>query len=245
MAEKAKRPSLTSLVGQMVVPGDIIMNLPTDGQEVRLGGGLRQVGDHVISTRAGIVRHYQPGKYWIEGSQKRYVPAVEDSVIGIVSNRHGESFEVDIGAAAKAALPMLNFEGASRRNRPNIKVGQLVYARVETVHREVDPELSCVDTYGKSSGFGALNGGYMFNVTTGLARALLTVPTAPVLAALGKTLSYEIAVGINGRVWVNSTNVTTTILVSNAILNSEFLTSDQAEFMVQKLLERLKQTADA
>eukprot|EP00854_Cymbomonas_tetramitiformis_P015856 gene15856-18805_t len=123
MTEKAKRPSLTSLVGQMVVPGDNIMNLPTDGQAC--------------------------DKLEITSSQR--VPASCDTI--------NQSFEVDIGAAAKATLPMLNFEGASRRNRPNIKasipcslghtVGQLVYARVETVHREVDPELSCVDNYGK------------------------------------------------------------------------------------------------
>lgn len=32
---------------------------------------------------------------------------------------------------------------------------------------------------------------------------LLSSPTCPVLEALGKTLSYEIAVGLNGRVWVS------------------------------------------
>jgi exosome complex component RRP40 len=31
---------------------------------------------------------------------------------------------------------------------------------------------------------------------------LLSSPTCPVLEALGKKLSFEIAVGLNGRVWV-------------------------------------------
>jgi exosome complex RNA-binding protein Rrp4 len=30
----------------------------------------------------------------------------------------------------------------------------------------------------------------------------LSSPTCPVLEALGKKLSFEIAVGLNGRVWV-------------------------------------------
>lgn len=31
---------------------------------------------------------------------------------------------------------------------------------------------------------------------------LLSSPTCPVLDALGKKLSFEIAIGLNGRVWV-------------------------------------------
>jgi exosome complex component RRP40 len=67
---------------------------------------------------------------------------------------------------------------------------------------------------------------------------LLSKPTSPVLEALGKSLSFEIAVGMNGRVWVNAATTATTILVSNAILNSEFLTAAQQHIMVQKLLQK-------
>lgn len=83
---------------------------------------------------------------------------------------------------------------------------------------------------GKAAEFGALKDGYMFECTTGLSRMygfyfiicpclmlsvniswhqslcvvcrLLSSPTCPVLDALGKKLSFEIAVGLNGRVWV-------------------------------------------
>ena len=47
----------------------------------------------------------------------------------------------------------------------------------------------------------------MFECSTGLSRmyvvySLLSTPTCPILDTLGKKLSFEIAVGLNGRVWV-------------------------------------------
>ena len=53
----------------------------------------------------------------------RYIPAVEESVIGVVTEKYGENFAVDIGGPFTASLPVLAFEGATRRNRPNLQVG--------------------------------------------------------------------------------------------------------------------------
>ncbi|KAL6006976.1 hypothetical protein ACLOJK_032472 [Asimina triloba] len=65
-------------------------------------------------------------------------------------------------------------------------------------------------------------------------------PTCPVLEALGKKQSFEIAVGLNGRVWVNASSPHTVILVANAIMNSETLSGTQQRIMVEKLLERIQ-----
>ena len=45
--------------------------------------------------------------------------------------------------------------GATRRNRPNLQPGDLVYARVLTASRDLEPTLSCVDASGKVCGFQA------------------------------------------------------------------------------------------
>ena len=79
----------------------------------------------------------------------RYIPAVGDSVVGRVLERHSENFAVDIGGPFPAVLNVLAFEGATRRNRPKLVEGDLVYARVVLAHRDVDTELSCVDVSGK------------------------------------------------------------------------------------------------
>jgi exosome complex RNA-binding protein Rrp4 len=46
---------------------------------------------------------------------------------------------------------------------------------------------------------------------------------------------YEVAIGINGCIWIKGCNVTETIVVRNAILNSEVLNDIQIDSMVDKL----------
>ncbi len=50
------------------------------------------------------------------------MPVVEDMVLGVVLEKHSETVKVDLGSASAAVLPMLAFEGASRKNRPNLNV---------------------------------------------------------------------------------------------------------------------------
>ncbi len=159
-------------------------------------------------------------------------------MIGIVTARQAESYTVDIGSAFEASLPFDQFEGATKRNKPAWDVGDLVYARVSLANRDMDPELSCVNTRGKSGGFGGLTGGFMFRCTIGLARTLLA-KNCVVVKSLGKALAYEMAVGMNGRVWVRTATPRTTIQVCTALQNSEYLTDTEMVSMVAAL--RLKE----
>lgn len=43
-------------------------------------------------------------------------------MIGIITQKLGEGFRVDIGSAHHASLDGLAFEGATKRNKPNLKV---------------------------------------------------------------------------------------------------------------------------
>mmetsp|Transcript_6611 Transcript_6611/g.15904 ORF Transcript_6611/g.15904 Transcript_6611/m.15904 type:complete len:233 (+) Transcript_6611:165-863(+) len=228
--------SLDSAVGQVVFPGDPVVQIPLN-EQLRVGTGLQQRGEEIISNKAGLVCRTSTGKFWLQVVQKRYVPAVDDLVIGIITERHGESFNVDVRAAFPATLPMLSFEGATRRNRPNLQVGDVVYCRVETAHRDIEPTLSCVDRSGKASGLGQLKGGYLFSCNSFLARRLLARPVSAVLEELGGALKFELAVGMNGQVWVDSEAPEVTILVSNAILESELKSDSEARAMVRKLLK--------
>ncbi|CAL9190244.1 unnamed protein product [Musa hybrid cultivar] len=231
----------TSLVDRTVVPGDTVLDLTAmANQTIKLGAGLRQDCDTISVMKAGKLRLSKPNKYWVESSHKRYVPCVEDTVLGIVVDCKPDNFLVDIKAPTLAFLPVLAFEGGTRRNIPKFEIGTLLYVRVVKANNSMNPELSCVDETGKASEFGQLKDGYMFETSTGLSRMLLSSPTCPVLEALGKTLSYEIAVGLNGRVWVNASSPSTVILVSNAIMNSESLSGVQQKIMVEKLIQRLQ-----
>lgn len=46
----------------------------------------------------------------------------EEKVIGIITNRGSDSYKVDIGGAIPASLPSLSFEGATKKNKPNLQV---------------------------------------------------------------------------------------------------------------------------
>lgn len=46
-------------------------------------------------------------------------------MVGVVTGRSGEGWRVDIGGAHAATLDGYAFEGASKRNKPNLKVNCL------------------------------------------------------------------------------------------------------------------------
>jgi len=173
------------------------------------------------------------------------MPAIEDMVIGTVTEKHAESYRVDIGTVEHARLPATSFEGATRRNKPNIQVGSLIYCRIGDANKFMEPELTCISPHFKKewvtgeSIFGELVGGYCFNISIHLARKLLSEDCF-ILKKLGEKIAFEIAIGANGRVWVNSKSPTFTVIISNAILNSETMLNEEMERMVNRLVSALE-----
>ena len=89
---------LSPLVGHAVLPGDCVLSLADVAAggaagatpAVRLGPSLLQSGGEVRAIRSGTLRQTGGGKLWLETSHKRYLPAAEDAVVGIVVERHAE-----------------------------------------------------------------------------------------------------------------------------------------------------------
>ncbi|KAJ3012457.1 exosome non-catalytic core subunit rrp40 [Thoreauomyces humboldtii] len=205
-----------------VIPGDRIqlaLEQPTNAAavtKVRVGPGLHQERGDLVAVKAGVL-HQGPGnRWWIDGTQKRYVPAVGESVIGTIVAKVGEDFRVEIGSAHRATVNYMAFEGASRKNRPNLDVGSLVYCRVTVANKDMEPEVECMDASGRSAGFGELKGGFVLRCSLRMARSLLD-PKNPILVRLAEVFSFETAVGLNGRVWVNAESPAQVIAASRAI----------------------------
>lgn len=90
----------------------------------------------------------------------------------------------------------------------------------------------------QASGFGPLKDGYLIHSNTYYARRLLSMPPCPILASLEAHLKqFEIAVGLNGRVWVNSPSISRTVIACNAIQRAEFMSKAQTELLVSKLVD--------
>ncbi|XP_023329231.1 exosome complex component RRP40 [Eurytemora carolleeae] len=227
-------------IDQVVLPGDDIRDITEkDTNQVILGPGLRREGEKVLVIKPGLLKRKDPGVYWIDSHQKRYVANRADNVLGVVLSKAGDTFRVDIGTSEPASLSYLAFEGATKKNRPNVNTGDIVYAKLLVASRDMEAELVCVDSYGKKAGLGVLTGGgYMFNVPLHTVRKMLS-PDSVLLSTLGKSIQFEVAVGMNGRVWVRARTVKETICLANAIDCSEFMNNSEIEAMCSKLTDVL------
>lgn len=160
---------------------------------------------------------------------QQYVPAQGDLVIGQVHHGAADFYYVQLSPyTSNALLPVLAFEMATKKTRPQLAAGQLVYARVSLANKHMDAELECVNpATGKAEGMGPLIGGMLFTVSLGFARRLLMPKSTTeggviVLEELGKMgLGFEIATGRNGKVWVKSDSVKTILIVGRTLRETD------------------------
>ena len=153
----------------------------------------------------------------------QYIPSVGDQVIVKVQRSTQDFHNCYITPhSPPVLLPSLAFEAATKKTRPVLNQGALVYARVASTSKHTDTELECVNpTTGKADGLGPLKGGMVWDVTLGFARRMMMGKRGGVvlLEELSKTLSFEVAIGRNGKVWVNGADdIRTTIAVGRAIV---------------------------
>jgi exosome complex component RRP40 len=291
-ADRSTLTSSTSNTGRSTSSDSI----PTDTSIVpKLGTGLRydpttqQIyatcagrficsiasGSHNQQNRRKNVYHVEPHRS--SSSKRRYRPAREDRIVGIVIDRigadhtdgggGGDLYRMDINASHYGTLSNLQFEGATKRNKPILQPGQIVYARImscDDTYNLFDPILSCVngphDAGIPRKGwmthegcYGELQGGTVCHISMSLARNLLdpTCQNNVVLSELGKQkgLAFEIAIGTNGLLWLHSSLPDYTILIQNAIQNSDVLTAQQVRAMVKNLVylveKQLQQRRDS
>ncbi|THD27776.1 Exosome complex exonuclease RRP40 [Fasciola hepatica] len=164
-----------------------------------------------------------------------------DRVVGVVTRKAGEYYMVDIGCSSSASLGYLSFEGASKKNRPDLNIGDVVYAMVTQADRDLEVELSCVDESGRASGMGILGrhepgtvgnaggmaGGVMLHCTPELVRRLGNPEQFPLLNLLAKSFPFEVCLGANGRIWLTARSPRETMLLANVISLADHIPADQ------------------
>jgi exosome complex component RRP40 len=212
----------------VVLPGDHIARdaLPTPTgkkKTLTLGPGLQHLPPNTITTTiaGALTTDNRKNAAWIDSNSGRYLPTAGDLVIATVQNAGGETFNCTLTPnTPHATLPVLAFEGATRKTRPVLVPNSLVYARVVNAGKESSPELTCVDqTTGNSEGLGPLKGGTLFKISLGMARRLLLKSKGEItiLDHIGTKVGFEITVGRNGLVHVDGGNVKTILAVGRAL----------------------------
>lgn len=192
----------------VIIPGDHIQR---NEVKTTIGPGFyrQPITDNVIPVSAGII-HDKINKQgsnrllYVDSGSKRYIPQVNDFVIGIVTGVIGEAYKVLLQSfSSSVLLSMMAFPNANKKNRPNFKNGQAVYARVTKAMSEIESEIECMDSAGKEGGFGALSEtGLIFEVNLHYARDLLFNHNSAILEKLSSKCKFEIAIGINGKIWI-------------------------------------------
>ncbi|KAG5982435.1 hypothetical protein E4U55_001883 [Claviceps digitariae] len=217
-----------------VLPGDHLdANLiPSHPKKpLRLGPGLRHVPpNHILPTLAGqFVTDWSKNAVRVETCHGRYIPRPKELVIGTVQKSAADVYYVFLSDhTAPALLPQLAFESATKKTRPILAPGALVYARVSMANKHMDAEIECVNpSTGKADGLGPLTGGMLFHISLGMARRLMMPDSVQdgkvvVLGELGALgLQFETATGRNGRFWVDSESARTVIAVGRAVQETD------------------------
>ena len=244
-------------MASILLPGERLGQdrLPTQSRSSKsltIGPGLRFVHPSAIeAANAGTSwTDDRRNSVWIENNGRgRYSPAVGDQVIATVHHASMEQYHCTLAPRApQATLGYLAFEGVTRKTRPILPAGSIVYARVSQAHKYFDPELECLQpSTGKAGGFGELKDGMLFDISLGMARRLLMSRPkvdgrVSVLEDLGERgLRFEVAVGRNGKIWVNSDSNQTTIAIGRVLQEADnnTLTADEQEKMVKHVLRSI------
>ncbi|XP_068633583.1 exosome complex component RRP40 [Battus philenor] len=223
-------------IGEVVLPGDYCDEIFSVGKKskVIIGPGLHKEVDRVYITKAGVLKKKNPNTYWVDNYQKRYIPARGENVIGVVVQKAGDIFRVDVGSSMTAALSYLSFEGATKKNRPDVQIGDVVYAKMLVACKDMEPELVCVDSNGKKGRMGILSGGFVFKCSLNLVRKILN-PNCPLLDSLKNEWPFEIAAGMNGCIWIKANTMRETIAVGNAILGAEYSSDEEIKAMCSNI----------
>ncbi|KHN98747.1 uncharacterized protein MAM_03209 [Metarhizium album ARSEF 1941] len=237
-----------------VLPGDRISPdlVPSHPKKpLRLGPGLRHVPPNdLVPTLAGqFVADRTKNAIRVENSHGRYIPRVGELVIGTVQKSAADVYYVHLSDyTAPVLLPQLSFESATKKTRPVLAPGALVYARVTMANKHMDAELECVSSStGRSDGLGPLVGGMVFDISLGMARRLMMpkslhggrIVALEELGALG--LKFDTATGRNGRFWVDSENTKTIVAVGRAIQETDEkrLGVEDQKKLVRKIIKDL------
>ena len=111
----------------------------------------------------------------------------------------------------------------------------------------MDPEIVCYNpSTGKSDGMGELKGGMVFGVSLGLARRLLMAKQrdagcVSILEDIAEKLPFEVAIGRNGSVWVNSIGTKEILLVGKALqeTDQQNLNVEEQKKLAKRLLKAI------
>lgn len=172
-----------------IFPGDTVPNntLNSFSNTALLFGDLIQLND----------------SYYICSKSKRYLPNKDDIVIGKIIYRTIDFYRIDLGYGITGFLPSDSFHLATKRNRPDLTVGEYVMAKILRVKDY--PLLQCEEGMGKIEG-------YVFDLGCYNVKRIIV---QGILEQVGQEYNFKMGLGVNGIVYVGNED----LLVVRSIVN--------------------------
>ena len=220
-----------------MLPGEELLpdELPRSKKgTLTLGPGVRHIvggseaTPNILTTTSGALKiDNKKGALWLEhATGGRYQPTVGDLVIAQIHHSSADTWHCILTPHTPLALlGQLAFEGTTKKNKPNLKAGDLVYARISKCSKWEDTEIECFNSAtGKSEGMGPLKAGCLFDVSAGFSRRLMMGSGkggVVILEEVGEKVKFEVAVGRNGKVWIDSGSVMATVTIGRLLRQTD------------------------
>ncbi|KAL8450486.1 hypothetical protein Emag_003176 [Eimeria magna] len=179
-------------------------------------------------------------------SNCRYTPRVGDLVVGVVTSKGSEYYGVNIRSSSPARLAAVGgFEGATRRNKPQLSVGSVLLLRLSHLSPLLGAEVTCCSSNcskpwtSSEKVLGELRDGIIVELPIPFALSLLCRDSL-ILQLLGSRVPFEIAVGFNGRVWIRAATNVLSMRLANCITAAAVGKKEPAvlQAIVDALLQR-------
>jgi exosome complex component RRP40 len=207
---------------------------------------------NLVSKRCGVILCDENGKALEDTNEevykslgKYYSPKVDDFVLGTIVQKSSEYYKIDINSYTTAILNTKDFEGATKKQKPNLNLGDLIFARVLKVNKYDSPILSCVSLHehknwaSGESYFGNLKGGNVFTFNKTDTWEFYKENYA--LNRLNDAVGYEIIIGFNGRMWINSDTPENIFNIYEILMKSLTVSKEEVEKMIHKtFLDQVK-----
>jgi len=198
---------------EIVIPGQEL----AEGMDYLPSNGSFREGNLIISNYLGFVSVYDRFVKVIPLTG-RYIPKVNDLVIGKIIDMGFFGWVVDIGCAYNATLSIREASSFIERNDDLTKYydyGDLVLAKIVKVTKQMSVDIST-----KGPGLKKLIGGKIIEVTPSKVPRMIG-KQGSMISMLKEKSKCNIVIGQNGRVWIKGDSLEKEIFVTKMIMKIE------------------------
>jgi len=179
-----------------VIPGDVITTCPFRPEQ-----NVILEGEKIISTAVGISEIYEDSVRVISLTGK-YIPKIDDLVIGKVNSHTSLSWELDINSCYVGFLPAQDvfgrdFSAHADELATKLKTGDLVAARIANFDRTRDPLVTISDR-----DLGAIDSGVLVKISPSKVPRLIG-KRGSMIQMIEMATNAAVTIGQNGWVVVS------------------------------------------